>query len=75
MKLKIEKEEYTNKTFRLNVKLIREMDKVCDEKNISLNKFVDIAIRYALENLDTDDAEDSKPNQSYQRGSAHDDDV
>ena len=48
----IEKEEYINKTFRLNKKLVREMDKVCDEKEISLNKLVDICVRFALENLD-----------------------
>ena len=53
--LKIEKEEYINKTFRLNKKLVNEMDIVCDEKGISLNKLVDISIRFALENLDKSD--------------------
>ena len=57
MKLRIEKEEYINKTFRLNKKLVDEMDKVCDEKDISLNKFVDICIRFALANLDKSDDE------------------
>ena len=57
MKLKIEKEEYINKTFRLNKKLVSEMDKVCDDKDISLNKFVDICIRFALENLDKNEEE------------------
>ena len=52
MKLRIEKEEYINKTFRLNVKLVRQMEKICDTKGISLNKFVDICIRYSIENLD-----------------------
>ena len=56
MKLIIEKEEYTNKTFRLNKKLVAEMEKVRKEKGISLNKLVDLCVRYALENLDkTDD--------------------
>jgi len=54
MKLKIEKEEYINKTFRLNIKLVRQMEKICDLKGISLNKFVDICIRYSIENLDDD---------------------
>lgn len=54
MKLKIEKEEYMNKTFRINIKLIREMEKICEAKSISLNKFVDICIRYAIENLEMD---------------------
>ena len=54
MKLKIEKEEYVNKTFRLNVKLVRQMEKICDAKGISLNKFVDICVRYSIENLEDD---------------------
>ena len=54
MKLKIEREEYINKTFRLNLKLVRQMEKICDEKGISLNKLVDICIRYSIENLDDD---------------------
>jgi len=54
-KLKIEKEEYINKTFRLNLKLVDAMYEVCDKKGISLNKLVDISVRYALENLDMGD--------------------
>ncbi|MCL2775281.1 MAG: hypothetical protein FWD71_18330 [Oscillospiraceae bacterium] len=54
-KLKIEKEEYVNRTFRLNTKLVDEMYKVCHKNGISLNKLVDICISYALENLDKDD--------------------
>ena len=52
MKLKIEKEAYINKTFRLNEKIIREMEKICDQKGVSLNKLVDIFIRFSLENLE-----------------------
>ena len=44
-----------NKTFRLNKKLVREMETICKEKEISLNRLVDICIRYALENLDRSD--------------------
>ena len=54
MKLKIEKEEYINKTFRLSRKLVSEMEKVCDEKEISLNRLVDICVRFSLANLDKD---------------------
>jgi predicted HicB family RNase H-like nuclease len=54
MKLKIVKEEYINKTFRLNEKLVREVEKICEIKGISMNKFVDICIRYSIENLDTE---------------------
>ena len=52
MKLAIEKDEYVNKTFRLNKKLAAEMEKARAGKGISLNKLVDLCIRYALENLD-----------------------
>ena len=55
MKLQIEKERYINKTFRLDRKLVREMEKICNDKGISLNKFVDICLRYAIEHLDRED--------------------
>lgn len=55
MAFKIEKEEYVNKTFRLNKKLVDEMEKVADSKNISLNKLVVLCVEYALENLDNKD--------------------
>ena len=54
MGLKIEKEEYINKTFRLNKKLVEKIDRVCFEKGISMNKFIDICVRYALEHLEED---------------------
>jgi len=52
MGLRIEREEFVNKTFRLNVKLVREVEIVCTKQNISMNRFVDIALRYALEHLE-----------------------
>lgn len=52
MKLVIEKEEHINKTFRLNKKLVAEMERVRQDKGISLNKLVDICVRYSLENLE-----------------------
>lgn len=47
MAFKIEREEYVNKTFR--------MEKICDKKNISLNKLVVLCVNYALENLEEDE--------------------
>ena len=55
MGLKIEREEFINKTFRLNLKLVREVEIVCTQQNISMNRFVDIALRYALEHLEDDE--------------------
>jgi len=52
MALRIEKEEFVNKTFRFEKKLVDEMTKVSEEKGISLNRLVDICIRYALDNLE-----------------------
>jgi len=58
MGLRIEREEFVNKTFRLNVKLVREVEVVCARQNVSMNRFVDIALRYALEHLE--DGEEEK---------------
>lgn len=58
MGLKIEKperEETISRTFRLNKKLVDEMYEICHKKNISLNKLVEICIRYALENVEMDE--------------------
>lgn len=52
MGLRIEKEEFINKTFRLNKNLVEQMHKICGDKGISMNKLVDICIRYSLEHLE-----------------------
>jgi len=57
MGLKIEREEFVNKTFRLNVKLVKEVEVVCTQRDISMNRFVDIALRYALEHLEDEPEE------------------
>ena len=53
-KFNIEKEEYINKTFKIPVKLADKMIKICDDKNVSLNKLVVKCIQYALDNSDMD---------------------
>lgn len=55
MAFKIEREEYVNKTFRMEKKLVERMEKICDKKNISLNKLVVLCVSYALENLEEDE--------------------
>lgn len=55
MGFKIEKEEYVNKTFRMNKKLVDQLEKICDEKNISLNKLVVKCIEYALNDIEEDE--------------------
>lgn len=55
MSFKIEKEEYVNKTFRMEKKLVDELEVICNKKNISLNKLVVKCIKYALENLEDEE--------------------
>lgn len=52
MGFKIEKEEYINKTFRLSKKLVKQMEEICDEKNISMNRLIVMCIEYAFENME-----------------------
>lgn len=52
MPFKVEKEEYVNKTFRLEKKLVDQLEIICNEKNISLNKLVVKCIKYALDDLE-----------------------
>lgn len=53
---RIEKTEYTNKTFRLPNDLLQKMERLAQEKDISLNQLVIQCCRYALDNL-----EDAEP--------------
>jgi len=53
-KFNIEREEYANKTFKIPVKLLEKMNKICDSKNVSLNKLTVRCIEYALDNSDID---------------------
>lgn len=50
---KVEKEEMTNKTFRLPLKLVEQLYKVAQNKGVSLNSLVRQCCEYALDNLDT----------------------
>ena len=56
--LRIERDEYVNRTFRINKKLVDRMEKVCDANNISLNKLMVICVEYALDNLEEDDQQE-----------------
>ena len=49
---KIEKTEMTNKTFRLPLVLIQKMQKLAQEKGVSLNNLVLQCCEYALNNLE-----------------------
>lgn len=49
---KIEKPEMINKTFRLPLELVQCLQKVAQNKGISLNKLVIQCCEYALKNLE-----------------------
>lgn len=49
---KIEKIETINKTFRLPLKLVEELQDIAQNKGISLNKLIEKCCEYALDNLD-----------------------
>ena len=52
MKFKIKKQEYENRTFRLPVELLEQLNKLASDKNISLNQLVVQCCEYEIDNLD-----------------------
>ena len=52
MKFKIKKQEYENRTFRLPIELLEQLNKLASDKNISLNQLVIQCCEYAIDNLD-----------------------
>lgn len=49
---KIEKPEYVNKTFRMDKKLVEQLEQLAQDSNISVNALVIQCCNYALDNLD-----------------------
>jgi predicted HicB family RNase H-like nuclease len=50
---KIQKEEYVNKTFRIPLDLLKELEYLAQKENVSLNKLVVQCCQYALDNITT----------------------
>ncbi|MBO5207527.1 MAG: hypothetical protein J6K44_01365 [Clostridia bacterium] len=48
----VKKPEHINKTLRLPLELVRRLEKVAQDKNVSLNSLVIQCCEYALDNLD-----------------------
>ena len=57
---KIKKTEHINKTFRLPVELVEKMEKLAQNRGISLNNLVVQCCEYALDNIENSDDEDKK---------------
>ncbi len=51
---RVEKEEMTNKTFRLPLVLVEKLYTVAQNKGVSLNSLVRQCCEYALQNLEDD---------------------
>ncbi|MBQ8583887.1 MAG: hypothetical protein IJ488_04670 [Clostridia bacterium] len=49
----VKKPEHINKTLRLPLELVRRLEKVAQDKNVSLNSLVIQCCEYALDNLDS----------------------
>lgn len=54
---KIQKIEYTNKTFRLPTELVKNMETLAQNKGVSLNNLVIQCCEYALANLEQTSSE------------------
>jgi len=50
----VKKPEMTNKTFRLSVSLVQRLQKLAQEKGVSLNNLVIQCCEYALNNQNKD---------------------
>ena len=55
MKFKVKKQEYANRTFRLPVELLEELNTIATDKNISLNQLIVQCCEFAIENIDEDE--------------------
>lgn len=57
---KIQKVEYTNKTFRLPIELVKNMELIAQNQGISLNNLVIQCCEYAIANLENPSSDNNK---------------
>ena len=50
--LRVSKPEYSNKTFRMPNELIAQLEKLSQDKGVSLNQLVIQCCKYTLDNLE-----------------------
>ncbi len=48
---KVQKEEYVNKTFRMPLELVAELEKLAQREKVSLNNLIIQCCKYSLANL------------------------
>ena len=56
----IKKTEYTNKTFRLPLELVKKMESIAQNKGVSLNNLVTQCCEYALDNIEQEKGKPAK---------------
>ena len=54
-KFYVEKEEFSNRTFRLPNELLEELGQVAQQEDVSVNRLVVLCCRYALDHLAQED--------------------
>lgn len=54
-KFRIDKEEYSNRTFRLPNELLEELGQVAQQEDVSVNRLIVLCCRYALAHLDEEE--------------------
>lgn len=52
---KVKKPDNINKTFRMPLELVKKLEILAQEKQVSLNNLVIQCCEYALENIDTEE--------------------
>ena len=52
---KVKKKEFINKTFRLPIELVNQLETIAQNQNVSLNNLVIQCCEYAIENMDETD--------------------
>ncbi len=60
---KVKKPDNVNKTFRMPLELVKKLEILAQEKDVSLNNLVIQCCEYALDNIDTE--EDDKANEPH----------
>jgi len=53
----VKREEYINKTFRMPVELVKELEDLAQKEKVSLNNLIVQCCKYSLENLKKKDDE------------------
>ena len=56
----IKKTEYTNKTFRLPLELVKKMESIAQNKGVSLNNLVTQCCEYGLDNIEQEKGKPAK---------------